>query len=58
MGRNGGGLEKTGGGGKGRGWEILVVHIEQEGTHGCNYRGIKVVAGNNEDKDLMVRGLY
>ncbi len=51
-GRKGGGLEKTGGGGKGSGQEILAVHIEQKGTRGCNYRGSKVVAGNNENKEL------
>jgi hypothetical protein len=45
-------LEKIVGGVKRSGGEILAVHIEQEGTHSCSYRGSKVVAGDDKDKEL------
>ncbi len=45
-------MEKTGGGRKGSEWEILIEQIGSAGTCGCSYPGCKVVAGNNEDKEL------
>ncbi len=31
---------------EGSGREILLLHIEQDDTHGCSYHGSKVVAGD------------